>query len=115
MKRASKKVRIVRTASKGMLSRRAPTKLPGYAALLTLVKHRIRESQVRASFSVNAELILLYWDIGRILDEQHQRQGYGAAVIPRLAQDLRHQFPDLTGFSVRNIGRMMAFFRAYSQ
>lgn len=62
---------------------------------------------------MNAELIRLYWDIGRILEERQEQEGYGAAVIPRLARDLHNQLPEVKGFSERNIGRMIAFSRAY--
>ena len=63
--------------------------------------------------SANAELIQLYWDIGQILVERQTREGYGAAVIPRLARDLRNELPEVKGFSERNMGRMIAFRRAY--
>lgn len=86
-----------------------------YARLLGRVKDRIRQSQAWAVLTVNAELIRLYWDIGRLLDEQQQEEGYGTAVIPRLAKDLHNELPELKGFSERNIGTMIAFFRAYSR
>ena len=100
-------------ASKKGVSKRQPAKLLNYAGLLGQVKDRIRHAQVRAVLSVNAELIRLYWDIGRILDERQTEEGYGTAVIPRLARDLRNELPDVKGFSERNIGRMIAFFRTY--
>ncbi len=102
----------------GVMSQRTkttkkPAKLLDYANLLGQVKERIRRAQVRAVLSVNAELIWLYWDIGRILDERQVKEGYGTAIIPRLARDLRIELPEVKGFSERNIGRMIAFFRAY--
>ena len=63
--------------------------------------------------SANAELINMYWDIGRMLQERQHREGWGAAVIPRLARDLRNELPEIKGFPERNIGRMIAFYRAY--
>ena len=84
-----------------------------YAELLGRIKERIQLSQARAVLSVNAELIRLYWDIGRLLDDQQQEEGYGTAVIPRLVKDLRNELPEVKGFSERNIGRMIAFYRAY--
>lgn len=85
----------------------------GYVELLGQIKDRIRQSQVRAVLSVNAELLRLYWDVGRILDARQTQEGYGAAVIPRLSKDLRNELPEVKGFSERNIGRMLAFFRTY--
>lgn len=95
------------------MSKKKPAPLPDYAGLLGQITDRIRRSQVRAVLSVNAELIRLYWDIGRILEARQEREGYGKAVIPRLAVDLRNELPEVKGFSERNIGRMIAFSRAY--
>ncbi len=61
-------------------------------------------------FSVNAELIRLYWDIGQMIDDRQQRRGWGASVIPRLSAELRNELPELKGFSTRNMDRMVAFF-----
>lgn len=86
-----------------------------FAALVTEVKGRIQAAQTRAVLAVNTELVRLYWDIGRIIDERQQREGWGAAVIPRLASELRNELPELKGFSERNIKRMLAFYREYSE
>lgn len=85
-----------------------------YAGLLAKVKARIHHAQVKAVFAANAELIRLYWDIGRMLDERQSHEGYGTAVIPRLAKDLNAQLTSLKGFSERNIKRMLGFYRAYA-
>ena len=97
------------------MSKKKSAQLPEYAGLLGQIKDRIRQSQVRAILSVNAELIRLYWDIGRILEGRQEREGYGKAVIPRLARDLHNEIPEVKGFSERNIGRMIAFSRAYPE
>ena len=85
----------------------------GYAHLLKEIKARIQQSRTRAIFSVNAELIRLYWDIGRMIDDRQQQEGWGAAVIPRLARELHNELPEEKGYSERNIKRMLAFYRAY--
>lgn len=90
-----------------------PQKLVQYAELLGLIKQRIRQGQTRAVLSANAEMILTYWDIGRMILERQEREGWGASVIPRLSRDLRNELPEVKGFSERNIGRMIAFYRAY--
>jgi hypothetical protein len=84
-----------------------------FVALLADVKIRIQSAQSRAVLAANAELIRLYWDIGRIIGERQRREGWGAAVIPRLAAELKNELPDLKGFSERNIKRMLAFHREY--
>jgi predicted nuclease of restriction endonuclease-like (RecB) superfamily len=90
-----------------------PAKLDVYAALLADVKARIQHAQTRAVLAVNAELVRLYWDIGRVLDARQAQEGYGTGVIPRLALDLKNELPAVKGFSERNLGYMIAFARAY--
>jgi predicted nuclease of restriction endonuclease-like (RecB) superfamily len=63
--------------------------------------------------AVNSELVRLYWDIGNLVNERQQQQGWGAAVIPKLAAELKNELPDLKGFSERNIGHMIAFAKEY--
>ncbi|MBI4742909.1 MAG: DUF1016 domain-containing protein [Betaproteobacteria bacterium] len=85
-----------------------------YADLLADIKQRIRVAQTRAMLSVNAELIRLYWELGQMLDARQRKEGWGAAVIPRLARDIRNELPEVKGFSERNIKRMLAFYREYA-
>jgi predicted nuclease of restriction endonuclease-like (RecB) superfamily len=85
----------------------------GFPILLSEIKARIQLAQSQAILAANAELIRLYWDIGRMIDQRQQREGWGAAVIPRLAGELRNELPEVKGFSERNIKSMLAFYRAY--
>jgi predicted nuclease of restriction endonuclease-like (RecB) superfamily len=87
--------------------------LSGYAPFLAVVKNRIRAAQVKATLSANAELIHLYWDIGRAIVAMQKKEGWGAGVIPRLARDIANDMPEVKGFSERNIGRMIVFYREY--
>jgi len=91
------------------------TPLFHYTDLLASVKQRIRQGQARAVLAANAELIALYWDVGRMIHERQRQEGWGAGVIPRLARDIRNELPEVKGFSERNIGRMIAFYRTYSE
>src|SRR5690349_14972304 len=77
-----------------------------YPALLQVLKQRIRESQLRASVAVNRELVLLYWRIGRDILVRQERERWGAKVIDRLAADLKKAFPEMKGFSPRNLKYM---------
>lgn len=85
----------------------------GYADWLAELKGRIHAAQQRATLAVNHELLLLYWQIGRDILERQAAQGWGAKVIDRLAQDLRSAFPDMKGFSPRNLKYMRAFAEAW--
>ncbi len=84
-----------------------------YAAWLAELKARIHAAQQRATLAVNRELVLLYWQIGRDILTRQDREGWGAKVIERLAQDLRSTFPDMRGFSPRNLKYMRAFAEAW--
>lgn len=84
-----------------------------YRDLLGDIKTRVREAQHRAALSANAEMIRLYWDIGRLIAARQEQEGWGAGVIPRLALDLKNELPEQKGFSERNIKRMLRFFREY--
>jgi predicted nuclease of restriction endonuclease-like (RecB) superfamily len=84
-----------------------------YNDFLEDLKQRIRQTQVKAALAVNQELVLLYWQIGREILEKEQAQGWGAKVVERLALDLKREFPDMKGFSARNIRYMKAFAEAY--
>ena len=84
-----------------------------YSGLLNEIKDRIRQAQIKATVSANAEMTLMYWDIGRMIHQRQQMEGWGAGIIPRLARDIRNELPEVKGFSERNIGYMVRFFREY--
>jgi hypothetical protein len=81
----------------------------GYADWLAQLKHDIQQARQRAALAVNAELVLLYHRIGIEIQQRQQTQGWGAKVIDRLARDLKEAFPDIRGFSSRNL-KYMSFF-----
>ena len=86
-----------------------------YSSLLNEIKDRIRQAQIRAAVSANAEMILMYWDIGKMIHQRQQMEGWGAGIIPGLARDIRNELPEVKGFSERNIGYMVRFFREYGE
>jgi|GEM_PF-3372089 len=85
----------------------------GYATWLAELKNKIHQAQQRATLAVNQELIALYWQIGRDILDRQAAQGWGAKVIDHLAQDLRTAFPNMKGFSPRNLKYMRAFAHAW--
>ncbi len=87
----------------------------GYVNWLADLKTRIHTAQQRAALAVNRELVLLYWQIGGDILERQAKQGWGAKVIERLAHDLRTAFPDMKGFSPRNLKYMRAFAEAWPE
>jgi predicted nuclease of restriction endonuclease-like (RecB) superfamily len=85
-----------------------------YPALLDAIKARIRVAQIKTVLAANAELIQLYWSIGCDIVEKQTREGWGAKVIDRLADDLQRSFPRMSGFSRTNIYRMRTFYIAWA-
>ena len=85
----------------------------GYTQLLQTLKERVRATQVRAARAANTELLRLYYSIGHDILARQDHAGWGAKVIDRLAADLRDAFPDLRGFSVRNLHYMRAVAAAW--
>src|SRR6218665_2744299 len=85
-----------------------------YPALLSAVKARIQSAQYAALRAVNKELVGLYWDIGRLIVERQQTEGWVKAVVAHLAADLQAALPGTCGFSASNLWRMKSFFETYS-
>lgn len=87
--------------------------IKSYTELLKDIKERIRGAQVRAVLSANREMVLLYWQIGSVILNRQAAEKWGAKVIDRLAADLRADFPEMKGFSPRNLKYMRAFAQAF--
>lgn len=86
----------------------------GYVDLLTGLKSRVRDAQVRAQRMVNTQLIELYWQIGNEILLQQQTRAWGSGVVRRLGEDLRVEFPEMTGLSYRNLQYMRSFAAAWA-
>ena len=85
----------------------------GYAELLAALKERVATARVRAALSVNRELVLLYWSIGRDILDRQAAAGWGSRIVEQLAADLRRAFPEMKGLSARNLRYMRAFTEAW--
>ena len=84
-----------------------------YGQILQDLKEKIRQARLRASVVVNAQLLQVYWEIGQTILEQQKKSGWGAKVIKQLSADLKAEFPDMKGFSERNLVYMQTFASAY--
>src|SRR5579863_873757 len=89
-------------------------KIKDYGQFLDQIKKDIQRSQIKAALAVNQELILLYWRIGKWLIEKIDNEGWGSKIITTLATDLERFFPDMSGFSLRNLNYMRRFAESYS-
>jgi predicted nuclease of restriction endonuclease-like (RecB) superfamily len=93
---------------------RVPPNQVEYGRFLAQLKQRIANARLAAARSVNRQLILHYWDIGRSILERQQTVGQGESIIEMLAKDLRSTDPGNISYSVRNLRSMKQFYEEYS-
>lgn len=84
-----------------------------YKPFLKEITEKIRNSQYEAMRTLNTALIRLYWDIGKEIYEQQQQKGWGKSIVEVLAGELKKEFPDVKGFSSRNLWNMRNFYVTY--
>ncbi|MEN8255041.1 MAG: DUF1016 N-terminal domain-containing protein [Verrucomicrobiota bacterium] len=82
----------------------------GYLAFIRDVKQRIQSSQIKAATRINQELLLLYWDLGEQIVEKQRRANWGDGFLEQMGKDLRAEFPEMKGFSRRNLYAMRQWF-----
>ncbi len=88
--------------------------LPDYRDWLVQIKQRIASVQMRIALSANKELIFLYYDLGAKIAEREKNAAWGSAFIDQFSRDLKADFPDISGFSAKNLRYCRAFYRFYS-
>lgn len=81
-----------------------------YIETVNSVKDSIRCARYKALMSVNRELVLLYWNVGTVINSH---KTWGSKFIDNLARDIKLDFPDIKGFSVRNLKYMAKFASTY--
>ena len=86
-----------------------------YQLILNDIIEKIKASQYRAGIKVNAELLFVYWQIGKHILEQQSTEGWGAKIIDHLSRDIKIAFSGAQGFSVRNLKYMRLFADTYPQ
>ncbi|MFN3850252.1 MAG: YhcG family protein [Spirosomataceae bacterium] len=84
-----------------------------YQSLLEEIKANIRKAQIRAAVSINAEMIMLYWQTGKLIAERQNQEGWSSKVIPRLAKDIKNDLTNIKGYSERNLSYMLRFANEY--
>jgi len=77
-----------------------------YFEILKNVKAQIQNAQYKAVLGANRELILLYWNIGNVIIENSV---WGNKFVDNLARDIKLEFPNAKGYSVRNLKYMRKF------
>ena len=86
-----------------------------YGDLLGQIKTRVRIARFSAMRKVNAELIMLYWDLGKVISEAQAKQGWGKGVVEQLEADLKEGNPANLGLSARNLWHALNFFQTYHE
>jgi predicted nuclease of restriction endonuclease-like (RecB) superfamily len=81
-----------------------------YLSVVTDIKTRIKAAQRRVLTSANSELFTLYWNIGRVINEN---SAWGSKFVENLARDIKLDFPKAKGYSVRNLKYMAKFAKTF--
>ena len=84
-----------------------------YVEWVKEIKALIQKSQIKASISVNKELLKLYWSIGKSVSEKSNVEKWGTSVVEQLSIDLKKMFPNQLGFSRSNLFYMKKWFEFY--
>ena len=87
----------------------------GYRSLLNQIKQRVHLARQRTIYAANEELLRMYWDIGQLLQQSQDNDGWGRKTLQRLAIDLKNDYAEIKGFTVRNMQYMVQFFNEYNQ
>lgn len=85
-----------------------------YKSFLANIKSKIQSAQLKAHIKVNVELLNLYWDIAQLIVEKQKQSSWGDKVLESISKDLKKEFPNMSGFSIRNIHYMKKWFLFYA-
>lgn len=86
---------------------------PEYKTFLQEIKDRVKSARLRASLIVNHELIKFYWETGKAILIKQTTEKWGSKFLDQLSHDLRNEFPEMQGFSRRNLENMRSFASSY--
>ncbi len=86
-----------------------------FKTLVEDIKQRITAAQYRALQVVNKEQITLYWEIGQLIVQRQEQFGWGKSIVENLAEELKAEFKESTGFSAQNLWYMRQLYVEYSQ
>lgn len=102
-----------RPGKKGMSDNHLTTR--EYRDWLKEIKQRLRQAQVKAAVQVNVALLTFYWELGADIVERQKTAQWGSGFLKQLSADLMAEFPDIKGFSKRNLERIRMWYLFYSQ
>lgn len=88
-----------------------PIKTDNYKAFIQDIKQRIQTAQIKAAVAVNQELLRLYWDLAERIVSKQQESAWGDGFLLQMSRDLQSEFPDMKGFSLRNLKYMRQWYQ----
>jgi predicted nuclease of restriction endonuclease-like (RecB) superfamily len=86
---------------------------PDYKSWIGELKLKIRSTQIKAAIAVNSTLIQFYWELGKMIAEKQSHTAWGGKFLEQISKDLKDEFPDMQGFSVRNLKYCRLFYNFY--
>ena len=81
---------------------------------ITALKTKIQSARNKLAFSINSQVLELYWEMGRDIAEKQQNSNWGSRFIEQIAEELKHEFPEIKGFSRRNVYAILQWYKFYS-
>jgi len=85
-----------------------------YKTFIKEIKQRVKEVQIKASLQVNRTLLEFYWELGSKIVEKQKNAHWGSGFLKNMSRDLMEEFPDVKGFSLRNIKYIRQWYLFYS-
>ena len=92
-----------------------PIDTSAYHKWLKEIKQRVRQAQLKAAVQVNSTLLTFYWELGADIVERQKSAHWGSGFLTRLSTDLMTEFPDMKGFSERNLKYIRQWHTFYSE
>ena len=92
----------------------APLNATEYREFIRELKNRIQSAQLKAAVSVNRAMLRLYWDLAERIIARQQASAWGDGILGQISHDLQSEFPDMKGFSVRNLKYMRQWYQFWS-
>lgn len=86
-----------------------------YKAFIQDIKQRVKTAQIKAAVTVNQELLRLYWDLAALMVEKQKTAAWGDGFLLQMSRDLQAEFPDMKGFSKRNLEVMRQWYRFWEE
>lgn len=88
---------------------------PLYAGWLSDLKDKVRTARIKAAISVNRELLSFYWEMGAEIVQRQLQSNWGDGFLNQLSKDLMGEFPEMKGFSLRNLKYIKQWYQFYSE